>query len=262
MTGGIRTRGARVLLPLGGLLALSGCATLGLEHPATATYPLPTVEKPPATSKAAPNGTSALTDAQAEAALVTESDLGSPWAATQGTATWRDGMLKARSEVAECQRLLDALYSDQVLGAPARVAVTLDDPESGAQLRYQVGARRPADVDAALKWLSEMPAKCARFTATTQTGLSEDVQVSGLTVPEVGDKRQGLRLTLTATDPQDPDAAEQVLTLELAAVRVGEDAFALANGGPGDVPNDATQAAVQIGALRLADVRRQGRAQV
>ncbi|WP_405554100.1 hypothetical protein [Streptomyces sp. NBC_01171] len=261
MTGGIRTRGARVLLPLGGLLALSGCATLGLEHPPTATYSLPTVEKPAATSKA-PAGDSALTDAQAQAALVTESDLGSPWAVAGGIATWRDGMLKARSEVADCQRLLDALYSDQVLGAPARVAVALDDPGTEAQLRYQIGARRPSDVDADLKWLSEMPAKCARFTATTQTGWTEDIQVSDLPLPEVGDKRQGLRLTLTATDPENPDADEQDLTLELAAARVGEDAFALTNGGPGDVPNDATQAAVQIGALRLADVRRQGRAQV
>ncbi|MEU6817747.1 hypothetical protein [Streptomyces sp. NPDC046860] len=262
MTGGIRTRGSRVLLPVAGLLALTGCATLGLEHPPTATYPLPTVEKPAASSKAAPDGSSALTDAQAEAALVTESDLGSPWAATGGAATWRDGMLKATSQVAECQRLLDALYSDQVLGAPARVAVALDDPGSGAQIRYQIGARRPSDVDADLKWLGEMPAKCARFTATTQTGLSEDVQVGTLPLPEVGDRRQGLAVTVTATDPEDPDAGEQVLTLELAAVRVGEDAFALTNGGTGDVPNDATQAAVQIGALRLADVRRQGRAQV
>ncbi|MFF9362963.1 hypothetical protein [Streptomyces griseoluteus] len=262
MTGGIRTRGARVLLPLGGLLALSGCATLGLEHPPTATYSLPTVEKPTATSRAPAAGDSALTDAQAQAALVTESDLGSPWAAADSIATWRDGLLKARSEVAECQRLLDALYSDQVLGAPARVAVALDDPGTQAQLRYQIGARRPSDVDADLKWLGEMPAKCARFTATTQTGWTEDVQVSDLALPEVGDKRQGLRLTLTATDPENPDGDEQDLTVELAAARVGEDAFALTNGGQGDVPNDATQAAVQIGALRLADVRRQGRAQV
>ncbi|QBJ91498.1 hypothetical protein D0Z67_15190 [Streptomyces seoulensis] len=262
MTGGIRTRGARVLLPLGSLLALSGCATLGLEHPPTATYSLPTVEKPPANSKSPAAGGSALTDAQAQAALVTESDLGSPWTAAGSIATWRDGMLKARSEVAECQRLLDALYSDQVLGAPARVAVALDDPDAGAQLRYQIGARRPSDVDADLKWLGEMPAKCARFTATTQTGWTEDVQVSDLPLPEVGDKRQGLRVTLTATDPENPDADEQSLTLELAAARVGEDAFALTNGSTGDVPNDATQAAVQIGALRLADVRRQGRAQV
>ncbi|MEU9920557.1 hypothetical protein AB0H51_04405 [Streptomyces griseoluteus] len=262
MTGGIRTRGARVLLPLGGLLALSGCATLGLEHPPTATYSLPTVEKPTATSRAPGAGDAALTNAQAQAALVTESDLGSPWAAADSIATWRDGLLKATSEVAECQRLLDALYSDQVLGAPGRVAVALDDPGTGAQLRYQIGARGPSDVDADLKWLGEMPAKCARFTATTQTGWTEDVQVSDLPLPEVGDKRQGLRLTLTATDPENPDAEEQDLTVELAAARVGADAFALTNGGQGDVPNDATQAAVQIGALRLADVRRQGRAQV
>ncbi len=50
--------------------------------------------------------------------------------------------------------------------------------------------------------------------------------------------------------------------MDLAAVRVGEDSFAFTNAGLGDVPNDATQAAVQIGALRLADIRKQGLAQV
>lgn len=103
------------------------------------------------------------------------------------------------------------------------------------------------------------PARCARFTATTQTGIQEDVQVGDAPLPKVGDRSQGLRISLSATDRDDRHA---VLTLEVAAVRAGQDAFALTNGGLGDVPNDATQAAVQVGALRLADVRKQGRAQV
>ncbi|MEU6667038.1 hypothetical protein [Streptomyces sp. NPDC046727] len=263
MSPAIRPRIPRaVLLPLlaTGLLAGGAVAALGLRHPASAPQPLPTVDRSAVPSKAParPDG-STLTDEQAQAALITQTDLGAPWTATTGAATWRDGLLKAQTSAGECQRLLDALYSDELLGAPGRVAIGLDDADTEAQLRYQIGARRPADVDAVLTWLGTMPQQCARFTATTQLGLVEDVQVVNAPLPEVGDVRQGLRVSLASTDA---DGQEYLLTLDVAAVRVGEDAFALTNGGLGDVPNDATQAAVQIGALRLADIRRQGRAQV
>ncbi|MFE3635009.1 hypothetical protein [Streptomyces cellostaticus] len=260
MTAAIRPRALPLAALAAGLLGLTGCAALGLEHPPTAEQPLPTVGPASPTPKA-PDGRDGalLSDDQARAALLTQNDLGAPWAATRGAATWRDGLLKARSGAAECQHLLDALYADELLGAPARVAVGLDDADTDAQLRFQIGARRPADVDAALAWLRTMPARCARFTATTENGLVEDVQVQEAPLPEVGDARQGLRLTLYTTTSDDRDV---VLTMDVAAVRVGEDSFALTNGGLGDVPNEATQAAVQIGALRLADVRRQGRAQV
>ncbi|MDO0926725.1 hypothetical protein QQY24_15345 [Streptomyces sp. TG1A-8] len=269
MTAAISPRGRRdprvprVLLPCllaAGLLPLTGCAALGLEHPATAPHPLPTADASSPAPKAADGGDgSALTDAQARAALLTETDLGAPWSPTRGAATWRDGLLKATTASAECQRLLDVLYTDELLGAPARVAAGLDDADTDAQLRHQIGTRRRADVDAFLAWLRTMPERCARFTAATGRGAAEDVRVSGAPLPEVGDARQGLRLTVATTTP---DGAPALLTLDVAAVRVGEDSFALTNGGLGDVPNDATQAAVQIGALRLAEVRRQGRAQV
>ncbi|MFH9403496.1 hypothetical protein ACH4JS_27640 [Streptomyces sp. NPDC017638] len=251
-----------VLRPLlaTGLLLGGGCAALGLHHPASAPHPLPTVDRQAVTSVAPRRADgSTLSDEQAEAALINQTDLGAPWTATRGVATWRDGLLKGRTAAGECQRLLDALYSDELLGAPARVAVGLDDADTEAQLRFQIGARRPADVDATLEWLGEMPVRCARFTATTELGLVEDVQVTAAALPEVGDARQGLRVTCATTRP---DGQRFLLTMDVAAVRVGEDAFALTNGGLGDVPNEATQAAVQIGALRLADIRRQGRAQV
>ncbi|MEU1706226.1 hypothetical protein ABZ478_12585 [Streptomyces sp. NPDC005706] len=260
MTAAICPRALPLAALAAGLLALTGCAALGLEHPPTAEQPLPTIDTASPTPKASGRGDSALlTDDQARAALLTQNDLGAPWSATRGAATWRDALLKASSRTAECQRLLDALYADELLGAPGRVAVGLDDADTDAQLRYQIGARRPADVDAALAWLRTMPTKCARFTATTETGLVEDVQVQEAPLPEVGDARQGLRLTLYTTTSGGQDV---VLTMDVAAVRVGEDSFALTNGGLGDVPNEATQAAVQIGALRLADVRKQGRAEV
>ncbi|MFI1366741.1 hypothetical protein [Streptomyces griseochromogenes] len=260
MTAAIRPR-VRPLAALAfGLLTLGGCATLGLEHPPTAEQPLPTIDSSsPKPKKSARGDGAALTDAQARAALLTEADLGAPWSATGGAATWRDGLLKATTSAGQCQRLLDALYSDELLGAPARAAVGLDDTDTDAQLRYQIGARLPKDVDAELSWLQTMPVQCAEFTADTETGLIEDVQVTDAPLPQVGDVRQGLRVTVATTTD---DGQESVLTMDVAAVRVGEDAFALTNGGLGDVPNDATQAAVQMGALRLADVRRQGRAQV
>ncbi|MFI2431406.1 hypothetical protein [Streptomyces sp. NPDC018693] len=252
-------RVARPTLLVLGLLLTTGCAGLGLEHPATAPRPTPTVESSaPVPTAGTGDGTDGLSAAQAQAALITVSDLGAPWAATRGAATWRDGLLKSTA-AGECQRLLDVLYTDELLGGPARATVGLDDADTGAQLRFQVGAQRPAEVDRALEWLGTMPQKCAWFTATTAGGAMQDVRVYGAALPEVGDVRQGLRVTL---ESEVEDGESVTLTLDVAAVRVGEDAFALSNGGLGDVPNEATQAAVQLGALRLADVRQQGRAEV
>ncbi|GGW54022.1 hypothetical protein GCM10010503_34070 [Streptomyces lucensis JCM 4490] len=260
MTPAIRPRGLRLSLIAAGLLAVGGCAALGLHHPATAPHPLPTIDRPdPTVRHSARADGSALSDEQAQSALITQSDVGASWIPTRGAATWRDGLLKATTPARECQPLLDALYSDELLGGPARVTVGLDDADTDAQLRYQIGARRAADVDAALTWLRTMPVHCARFTATTERGLVEDVQVVDAPLPEVGDARQGLRIGIATTTD---NGEKYLLTLDLAAVRVGTDSFAFTNGGLGDVPNDATQAAVQIGALRLADIQKQGRAQV
>ncbi|MFC9926875.1 hypothetical protein [Streptomyces sp. NPDC127190] len=243
-----------------GLLALGGCAALSLKQPESAPYPVPTIAKPTAPpKKSAHPGGSSLTDEQAQAALLTQTDLGAPWTATRGAATWRDALLKATTAAGACQKFLDALYADELLGGPAQAAVGLDDADTDAQLRYAIAARRPSDVDAALAWLSTMPVQCARFTATTQTGITEDVQIGAAALPEVGDARQGLRVSLAAMTR---DGQQALLTMDVAAVRVGQDSFTLTNGGLGDIGNDATQAAVQIGALRLADVRRQGHAEV
>lgn len=241
------------------LTAVTGCATLGLEHPPTAAPALPTVERTSA-RPTAPAASSALTDAQARAALITETDLGPPWTRTRGAATWRDGMLKATTSTAECQKLLDDLYADELLGGPARAVTALDDPDTGAQLRYQLTGHRPADVDRRLAWLKTMPQKCARFAAEATGKTVLDVQVSELPLPEVGDVRQGLRVKATVWGKNGGDPT--VLTLDVAAVRAGQDAFALVDGGLGDAPNEATQAAVQLGVRRLADVRKQPKVQV
>nr|WP_086729074.1 hypothetical protein [Streptomyces carpinensis] len=239
-----------------------------------------------ATRSAAPalSGSGALTAAQAQTALLTPADLGAPWVPTQGAATWRDGVLKARTDVPDCQRLLDAVYADQPLGAPTGTyAVTgFDDGDDSAQLRYQVLSRLPADVDRSLAWLRTLPQTCGRFSATTTRSGVQEVQVTGLDLPDVGDGRQGLRITFTGQSNTMSDSYDSyddyygsegdggaegnqgdatTLTLEVAAVRVGGDAITLTEGALGALPPNATAHAIQSGVQRLTDVHRRARAQ-
>ncbi|MHC3470138.1 hypothetical protein ACYF6T_15635 [Streptomyces sp. 7R007] len=225
----------------------------------------PAVPATTSASPAAPPSPRALTAAQAEAALITAADLGEPWTPTQGAATWRDGVLKATTEVPDCRHLLDALYADDLFGTGAGAGATahavtgLDDAVDQAQLRYQVLALPPAEVDRTLEWMRTLPGTCGRFTAVTQHGAVWDGQVTQARLPAVGDARQGLRVSLAGeTEEGEP----VLLTLDVVAVRAGDDTIALTNGGLGDVSADVTQAAVETGVRRLAEVRRQGRVQV
>ncbi|PWI16816.1 hypothetical protein DI272_23590 [Streptomyces sp. Act143] len=140
-----------------------------------------------------------------------------------------------------------------------RAATGLDDTWNDAQLHHQVVAVRPADVDRTLAWLKTLPKKCATFTAATATGAAQNATVSDARLPEIGDARQALRVTLTG---ETADGDETTLTLDVAAVRVGDDALLLTNGGLGDVYPEVTQAVAELAASRLTDVRKQARVQV
>ncbi|WP_318275188.1 hypothetical protein [Streptomyces pharetrae] len=242
------------------LLGAAACSAIKVdpERPTAPSSPASVSSAAGVSRSPAPATPPALTAAQAQAALITWTDLGEPWAPTQGAAAWRDAFLKvrvARGTAPDCQRLLDALYADELLGAPARAVVGLDDTYHKAQLRYQVTAQRPAAVDRTLRWLRTLPGRCATFAATSANGTLQQVEVAGAALPEAGDARQGLRVTSTIEYQGEPVS----LTLDVAAVRVGQDAFTLTNGGLGDVYSEVTAAAVQLGAERLAAVRKQGR---
>lgn len=242
-----------------GLLSASACSVTGLDKEVRG---LPQAVSPAATAGArqTPAAAPTLTEAQARAALISEADLGEPWVPTEGGATWRDSMLKADTESADCRRLLDALYAEELFGPDARTraSVGLDDEWDEAQLRYQVVAHRTEDIDRTLAWLGGLPDTCGEFTATAQGG-TMTVQVSEAEMPEVGDARQGLRVVLSAVSEYDE---APTLTLHVAAVRVGDDAITITNGGLGDVPADATATAVELGAQRLAEARKRGRARI
>ncbi|MEV6962993.1 hypothetical protein AB0M97_28295 [Streptomyces sp. NPDC051207] len=279
-----RSPAARVLvawaLSAATLLTAVACSAVGTDRlrsgprpsasPASPTSPArpsssaspasPAAEQTPVapTKPAAPPG---LTGAQARAALVTDTDLGGPWVPTRGVATWRDGLLKATTRDADCRRLLDALYADDLLGAPGgpRAVAALDDMDTDAQLRYQVTSHRVPDLDRTLDWLRALPERCGHFAATSERGGTAEVRVTEVPLPEAGDARQGLRVTLTGTDA---DGRPAVLTLEAAAVRVGEDAVSVTYGGLGDVYSEITRAVADLGAQRLTEVRKRGRALV
>ncbi|GGV72481.1 MULTISPECIES: hypothetical protein [Streptomyces] len=195
----------------------------------------------------------ALTAVQAEAALLTEDDMGEPWQPTRGAATWHDGVLKAKADTPACQRLLDALYADEPLGSPqgTQAVAAFDDVDGAAQLRHRVLSPRPADVDRSLTWMRSMADDCARFTATTTRHGEQSVQVREVALPEVGDARQGLRIVFTGPDAYDDPPT---LTLDVAAVRVGTDAFTLSTGAEGTLVPRIVTRAVEQAAARLENV--------
>lgn len=233
------------------------------QPPSPSPSPSPTPSASPAASPAerpAPSS-SALSERQLREALLTQADLGEPWAPSRGVATWRDGMLKAASEDPDCHRLLDVLYTEELFGSPAgpRATVTLDDTDHDTQLRYQIAAHPPADVDRVLTWLGTLPETCERFEAATTRAGTLLVEVSALSLPEAGDARAALHVRMTGKDPAGTPVS---LTLDIAAVRVGDETITLTNGGFGAVFPEVTRAVIQRGADRLAEIGRQGRLRV
>ncbi|MFD4257166.1 hypothetical protein ACFWR9_05950 [Streptomyces sp. NPDC058534] len=242
---------------LSAVLALTAAACAGGGRTAErAATPAPTAPRSPAalTPTAVPP---VLTRGQARAALITEDDLGEAWEPTRGAATWRDELLKATTERPDCGRLLDVLYTEDLFGTATapRATAALDDADGGAQLHYRVTSHRAADLDRTLAWLGTLPDTCGRFTSRAAQGAARSVRVAALTLPEAGEARQGVRVTVDG-------GGDTVLTVDLVAVRVGDDAASLTNGTLTEPATDATWTATDTGARRLTEVRRQGRAQV
>lgn len=204
-------------------------------------------------SPSAPSAPPALTDARAKSALLRQDDLGEAWVGTQGAATWRDGLLKGRTDLPECQELLDAVYTEDILGKPkGGTAVTgFDDFEYGAQLRYQVGAYDKADIDARLGNLRQLVDRCGEFTITGAQGREYGAEVTPVELPgDLGDARQGLRLVVSG----DVEGEDSALTLDLATVRVGDTAALLTHGGLYGIDDTATRDAALAGTQRLQDL--------
>jgi hypothetical protein len=213
-----------------------------------------------ASPRAATSPAARLTAAGARAALITEADIEDDWTKVADAASWRDELLvgkvdvaaflTAQSEAADCQRLLDGLYDDDLLGKPSGASALTGFQQGDSRLLHQVAAYDRAGLDASLKWLKSLPVECDEFTAADSSGGKRTVQVTEASVPDEGDARQGLHVTVRGT----ADGAPATLTLDVAVVRVGSDAVTVTGGGLDGGQDDSVEQAVRRGTPRLEDV--------
>ncbi|WP_329224078.1 hypothetical protein OG352_35115 [Streptomyces sp. NBC_01485] len=203
-----------------------------------------------------------LTPAGARTALITEGDLEDDWTQVKSAASWQDKLLIGKVDAsqfltaktqapADCQRLLDGLYDDDLLGRPSGASALTGFTEGNSRLLYQVGAYQRAALGKSLDWLESLPTTCDQFNAVAPDGSTRSVQVIEASLPKAGDTRQGVTVTVQGASGGSP----VTLTLDVAAVRVGDDAITVTNGGLDGADHDSTEDAVSHGTTRLKDVR-------
>ncbi|MEU0071122.1 hypothetical protein ABZ027_16490 [Streptomyces sp. NPDC006332] len=208
-----------------------------------------------------PSGGPRLTVAGARAALITEADIEDDWTKVADAASWRDTLLvdkvdvadflTAKADAADCQRLLDSLYDDDLLGKPSGASALTGFEEGDSRLLYQAASYDDKALVDSLDWLKSLPTECDEFTAIDSAGDKRTVQVTENPVPKEGDARQGLQVVVQGT----ADDVPTTLTLDVAVVRVGTDAITVTAGGPHGGASDSVERAVQQGTPRLKDVQ-------
>ncbi|MDC0767182.1 hypothetical protein [Streptomyces sp. HD] len=255
------TRLTRVLssaLAAATLLASAACSDDGGQDGARASgvTASPAARKQPASS---PSPT--LSESGARAALITEADIEDDWTQVKDSeaADWHESLLigdvdvadflTAKSDASDCQKLLDNLYDNDLLGKPSGTSALRGFEEGNSRLLYQVAAYDRSDLDSALAWLKTLPDECDQFTAT-EDGQKRTVQVIETDLPHVGDDRQGLRVTVQGK----VDGDQTTLTQDVGVVRVGSDAITVTAGGLDGGEEDSVDQAVKLGTQRLKDV--------
>ena len=158
--------------------------------------------------------------------------------------------LEGKSDVSECQRLIDSLYDETLLGRPSGASALNGFQEGDSRLLYQVAAYRKTDLDESMKWLRSLPDACDQFTLAGGDIGDRKVQVTEMSLPEEGDARQGLTVTVNGMSGNEP----VTLTLDVAAVQIGANAITVTNGGTDGADHDTTSAAVEQGTQRLQEV--------
>ncbi|WP_309317233.1 hypothetical protein [Streptomyces salinarius] len=213
----------------------------------------------PTGSPSASPGT--LTEAGAKAALLTEADLEDDWNQVQDADKWRDRLLVGEVDVAafltaktdadaDCQQLLDGLYRDNLLGEPSGPSALTGFEQGDSRLLEQVAGYDRAGLDDRMKWLDSLPQTCDEFTATDSDGNKRTVQVTEASVPDVGDAREGVHVTVQGS----AGATPVTLTLDIAAVRVGTSALTVTAGGLDGGQASSVERGVRQGTERLQTV--------
>ncbi|MEU9664294.1 hypothetical protein AB0E25_01680 [Streptomyces bobili] len=208
------------------------------------------------TSPAAP-----LSEAGARNALITAADIEDNWVQVKDPESWRDKLLigevdtaqfvTGKADAADCQRLVDSLYDETLLGRPSGASALNGFQQGQSRLLYQVAAYDKAALDKSMDWLAKLPQTCDQFTLTGGDSGERTVQVVEASLPKEGDARQGLTVTMKGTTNGDP----VTLTLDVAVVRVGNDAITITNGGLDGADENTTKTAVEQGTERLKEVQ-------
>ncbi|WP_307167777.1 hypothetical protein [Streptomyces rishiriensis] len=249
-----------VALTVGTLLATAACSDDGDGSASSDPSTTATPSAGRRTATASPTITP-LTSAGAQTALITAGDLEDNWTQVKTAAGWRNRLLigtvdaaqflTGKTQAADCQRLLDGLYDEDLLGAPPGPSALTGFTEGDSRLLYQVAAYRSTALDQSFDWLKTLPTACDQFNAVGSDGSTRTVQVVEASLPEVGDTRQGLTVTVAGPSGGTP----VTLTMDVAVVRVGDDAITVTNGGSDGADHDSTEDAVSHGTTRLKDVR-------
>ncbi|WP_142268160.1 hypothetical protein OHU34_08415 [Streptomyces sp. NBC_00080] len=248
-----------VALAVGTLLATAACSDDG-DDSASTDSSTATSSAGQRTATASPTITP-LTSAGAQTALITAGDLEDNWTQVKTAASWRNRMLigtvdaaqflTGKTQAADCQRLLDGLYDEDLLGPPPGPSALTGFTEGNSRLLYQVAAYQPASLDQSFDWLKTLPTACDQFNAVGSDGSTRTVQVVEASLPKSGDARQGLTVTVAGPSGGTP----VTLTMDVAVVRVGDDAITVTNGGTDGADHDSTEDAVSHGTTRLKDVQ-------
>lgn len=214
-----------------------------------------------AEARQTPSPTATLSTNGARTALITEADIEDDWTQVKDTEAenWHDSLLvgtvdvsdfvSGKAQASDCQRLIDSLYDDDLLGRPTGASALRGFEQGDSRLLYQVASYDRTDPQDSLNWMATLPEKCDQFTLTDGKE-KRTVQVIETSVPKVGDARQGLRVTV-----QGPvDGNDATLTQNIAAVRVGDDAITVTAGGLDGGEDDSMKQAAQQGTQRLKDV--------
>ncbi|MFE2353376.1 hypothetical protein [Streptomyces parvulus] len=258
---------AACVLAAGALLTTAACSDgaggsgaardAAAERAGTAS---PAGRAPAAQPTGSPSTGPALTESGAKAALLTEGDLEGDWNQVQDADKWRDQLLvgevdvsdflTAKTDASDCQELLDGLYGEKLLGEPSGPSAVTGFEQGDSRLLDQVADYDRAGLDDRLEWMASLPQKCDQFTATDSRGEKRTVQVTEASVPDVGDAREGLRVTVQGTS----DGSPATLSLDVAVVRVGASALAVTVGGLDGDQADAVEQGVRQGTDRLKTV--------
>ncbi|MEU4986183.1 hypothetical protein [Streptomyces sp. NPDC021969] len=252
-------------LAAGALLTTAACSDGDGSQSASDTAAEQAQAARPDAARQTPTGSpsaspAALTETGAKAALLTEADLEGGWNQVRDADKWRDrllvgkvdvaGFLTAKSNATDCQALLDALYDDGLLGDPSGPSALTGFEQGDSRLLEQVAGYDRAGLDARMKWLRTLPDTCDEFTATGSGGAKRTVQVTEASVPDVGDARTGLRVSVQG----DAEGGPVTLTVDVAAVRVDTSAVTVMGGGLEGGQTDSVAQAVRQGTERLQTV--------